>query len=267
MDIAVLIKQVPDTDEVKMDPEKGTMIRDGVGNLINPLDLNALEAALALVKERGGTVTVLSMGPAQTERALREALALGADRALLLSDRAFAGADTWATAKVLAALLEKKGPFDVILAGEKATDGETGQVGPEVATFLSLPFATYVSRLEASDEGMTVRRTVEEGYQHLRLPFPCLLTVLHDLNEPSMPTLAGKKRGRRAEIERFGLDDLGLDRSEVGLSGSPTRVVKIDHPKITRQTAFFAGSHLDEGIEHVLTLLKEKALLQGGCRP
>ena len=265
MDIAVLIKQVPDTDEVKMDPEKGTMIRDGVGSLINPLDMNALEAALTLAR-RGGTVTALSMGPAQAERALREALALGADRALLLSDRAFAGADTWATDKVLAALLEKEGPFDVILAGEKATDGETGQVGPAVATFLSVPFATYVSRIEASDEGITVRRTVEEGYQHLRLPRPCLLTVLHDLNEPSMPTLAGKKRGRRAQVERFGLDDLGLDRSEVGLSGSPTRVVRIAHPKLSRKTAFFGGKDLDAGIEQVIGLLREKALLQGGCR-
>ena len=264
MNIAVLIKQVPDTDEVKMDPEKGTMIRDGVGSLINPLDLNALEAALVLKGEQGGTVTVLSMGPPQAERALREGLALGADRAHLLSDRAFAGADTWATAKVLATLLEKTGPYDLVLAGEKATDGETGQVGPEVATLLGLPFATYVSRLSAADGGLEVRRTVEEGYQRLRLPYPCLATVLHDLNEPSMPTLAGKKRGRRAEVTRWGLSDLGLEGTEVGLSGSPTRVVRIAHPRITRQTAFYGARDLDRGIAHVVALLKEKALLQGG---
>lgn len=267
MDIAVLIKQVPDTDEVKMDPEKGTMIRDGVGSLINPLDLNALEAALSLTGQRQETVTVLSMGPPQAERALREGLALGAERAFLLSDRAFAGADTWATAKVLAMLLEKTGPYDLILAGGKATDGETGQVGPEVATLLGLPFATYVSRLEAATEGVTVRRTVEEGYQRLRLPCPCLVTVLHDLNEPSMPTLAGKKRGRRAEVTRWGLADLGLDASEVGLTGSPTRVVRIAHPKIARKTAFYGAKDLDKGIAHVLALLREKALLQGGDRP
>ena len=147
MKIAVLVKQVPDSDEIKMDPEKGTMIREGAGNIVNPLDLNALEAAIALRKEYGGEVVTFSMGPPQADIALRETLALGADKAFLISDRFFAGADSWATALVLAKSLEKAGPFDLIIAGEKATDGETGQVGPEVAAMLNIPLSTYVSSL------------------------------------------------------------------------------------------------------------------------
>ncbi len=263
MKIAVLVKQVPDTDEVKMDPEKGTMVREGVGAIMNPLDMNALEAALALKRGAGdGEVTVLSMGPPQTEEALREAIALGADKALLLTDRAFAGADTWATSRVLAEAIRKTGPFDLILAGEKATDGETGQVGPEVAAMLDLPFSTYVSALERiSPTEIRVRRTIEEGYQYQILSFPCLLTVLSDLNEPSMPTLAGKKKARRFSLETAGNEALDLPKEELGLSGSPTRVVRISYPKITRNTEHFSGSRLDEGIEHVVTLLKEQALL------
>jgi electron transfer flavoprotein beta subunit len=260
MEIAVLMKQVPDSDEVKMDPERGTMIREGVGSIVNPLDLNALEAALALRERFGGRVTTLSMGPPQTEEALRETLALGADRAVLLSDRAFSGADSWATSVVLARGLEKLGPFDLILAGEKATDGETGQVGPEVASLLDLPCATYVSGLEPEEGSVRVRRTLEEGSLRQRLPLPCLLTVLNDLNETPMPTLSGKKRARRAEIRRMGLEDLGLDRESVGLTGSPTRVVRIERPKLSRRTEFYAGKTLDRGVERFVDLLRELAL-------
>lgn len=261
MDIAVLIKQVPDTDEVKMDPEKGTMVRDGVGSIINPLDLNALEAAVLLAKETGGTVTTVTMGPPQAEIALRETIALGADSTVLLSDKTFAGADTWATARTLVALLEQEGPFDLILAGEKATDGETGQVGPEVATMLDLPFTTFVSGMEWTGDSITIRRTVEEGIQVQSLPFPCLLTVLHDLNDPGMPTLAGKKKGRRQEIRKLDMADLGLERQDVGLPGSPTRVVRISHPKVTRKTEFFGGRDLEKGVERAVSLLREKGLV------
>lgn len=261
MDIAVLIKQVPDTDEVKMDPETGTMVRDGVGSIINPLDLNALEAAVSLAARASGTVTAVTMGPPQAEIALREAIAMGADRAVLLSDRTFAGADTWATARTLVALLKQEGPFDLILAGEKATDGETGQVGPEVATMMDLPFTTFVSGIEQTGDTVTVRRTVEEGIQTQNLPFPCLLTVLHDLNDPGMPTLAGKKKARREEITRRDMAGLGLEREEVGLPGSPTRVVRISHPKVTRKTEFFGGKDLEQGVERAVSLLREKGLV------
>lgn len=261
MKIAVLVKQVPDSDEIKMDPEKGTMIREGAGNIVNPLDLNALEAALVMRREYGGSVTVLSMGPPQADIALREALSLGADSAYLISDKLFAGADSWATSLVLSKALEKLGMFDVILAGEKATDGETGQVGPEVAAMLNIPFATYVSSMDASEEGVTVKRTVEEGYEIQRLKFPCLLTVLNDINEPGMPTLSGKKSARRAEIKKFGEEDLGTSKEEIGLTGSPTRVVKIDRPKISRQTELYCGRELDRGIDRVVEILRELAVL------
>lgn len=261
MDIAVLIKQVPDTDEVKMDPEKGTMVRDGVGSIINPLDLNALQEALKLKKETDGTVTVVSMGPPQAEEALREGIALGADRAVLVTDRLFAGADTWATARVLAATLEKTGPFDLFLAGEKATDGETGQVGPEVAVMMKVPFSTYVSEVGLEGSRLKVRRTVEEGIHVQSLPTPCLLTVLHDLNEPGMPTLAGKMKARRSKVEKLTLADLELPPEETGLKGSPTRVVKIDRPRLTRSTEYFSGNDLEKGMDRVVEILRAKALI------
>ena len=261
MQIAVLIKQVPDTDEVKMDPEKGTMIRDGVGSIINPLDLNALEAAISLKKEAGGTISVITMGPPQAQIALQEAIALGADEALLLSDKAFAGADTWVTAKTLTALLKREGPFDLILAGEKATDGETGQVGPEVATILDIPFATFVSGIEWAGTSLVIRRTIEEGMQLQRVPFPCLLTVLHDINDPGMPTLAGKMKGRRQEVRKFSSEILELSPSELGLQGSPTRVVRMSHPKIMRKTEFFSGNNLPKGVDRAVSLLREKGLV------
>ncbi|MFP4481501.1 MAG: electron transfer flavoprotein subunit beta/FixA family protein [Thermovirgaceae bacterium] len=265
MHIAVLLKQVPDTDEVRMDEEKGTMIREGTGTIINPLDLNALEAALDLRAGGSGSVTAISMGPPQTEKALREAVALGADEVLLLSDPRFAAADTWATAVTLVAAIRKYGPFDLILAGEKATDGETGQVGPEVAAMLDLPFSTYVSGLAVHEDGsVIVSRTVEEGVERQRLPLPCLLTVLRDLNEPVMPTLEGKKKGRRIQMRRRGLEDLGLDPDEVGLAGSPTRVVRIFHPQVERTPVLYRGKDLDRGIVHLVDELERRGVLTGG---
>jgi len=265
MRIAVLLKQVPDTDEVRIDAEKGVLVREGVGAIINPLDLNALEAALSLKRSRPASVTAISMGPPQADAALREALALGADEALLLSDRAFAGSDTWATASVLAAALSSTGPYDLVIAGEKATDGETGQVGPEVAVMCGIPFSTYVSAFTVSDDLVTVRRTVEEGIETQRIALPCLLTVLRDLNEPSMPTLEGKMRARRAEILKADMGSLELDPASAGLSGSPTRVVRIFYPTVTRKAEVFSGSDIDAGIERFIEELRERALI-GGVR-
>ena len=258
---AVLIKQVPDSDEIKMDPEKGTMIREGAGNIVNPLDLNALETALSLRGELGGSVTVVSMGPPQADIALRETLALGADKACLLSDRFFAGADSWATSLTLAKALEKLGPFDLIIAGEKATDGETGQVGPEVAAIMDLPCSTYVSSVVCDGKCAVVRRTVEGGIETQRIKLPCLLTVLNDINDPSMPTLRGKKSARRASVDTLNAADLRLSKEEAGLVGSPTRVVKISHPKISRKTEFYSGRELERGFERVLEILRELAVL------
>ncbi len=261
MRVAVLLKQVPDTDEVKIDEEKGVLVREGVGAIINPLDLHALEAALDLKSSLGASVTVLSMGPVQAQGALREALALGADEAILFCDPAFAGSDTWATARVLSAALSVTGQYDLVLAGEKATDGETGQVGPEVAVMSEIPFSTYVSRFSVSDGSVTVRRTVEDGIETQQLPLPCLLTVLRDINEPSMPTLSGKMRARRADISSMGVSSLGLEPLSVGLSGSPTRVVRIFYPKVTRKAEFFSGRDIDSGIGRFVEALRDRALL------
>lgn len=261
MKIAVLIKQVPDSDEIKMDSDKGTMIREGNGNIVNPLDLNALQAALDVKKKCGAEISVISMGPQQADSALREAFALGADGAYLASDRLFAGADSWATALVLALTIIKTGPYDVIFAGEKATDGETGQVGPEVAAMLGMPCATYVSALDISDTFVTVKRTVEDGTETQRLSLPAFITVLSDINDPDMPTLNGKKLARRSNVRVISASDIDLAREEVGLSGSPTRVVKIEHPKISRRTEFYRGKDIEKGVKHVVEILKELAVI------
>jgi len=260
----VLMKQVPDTDEVKMNPETGTMVREGVGTVINPLDLHAIQAALDLREQRGGTITVVSMGPPVTREALKEAISMGVDETLLLTDRHFSGADTWATAHVLAEAIRTLPPFDLILAGEKATDGETGQVGPEVAAMLDLPFSTYITRIEVDSEGVEVERTVEEGYEMQYIPFPCLLTVLGDLNDPGMPTLSGKIKARRTEIKGWNAESMNLDPSKIGLQGSPTRVVSISYPKITRSVVKYTGKEIDQGIQAIVRRLKEMALLPFG---
>lgn len=264
--IAVLIKQVPDSDDVRMDEETGTMIREGIGAIINPLDLHALQAALELRSYRGGSVVAISMGPSQADAALRETIALGADEVIFLSDRHFAASDTWATARTIVAAIEKSGPYDIILAGEKATDGETGQVGPEVAAMLDIPCSTYVSGLEISDDrSVLVRRTVEDGIERQKLPLPCLLTVLRDLNEPAMPTLAGKKRARKAKMPIHDLEVLNLSPSETGLSGSPTRVVRIFYPQIARQSVFYHGKNLQEGIDLLVMELEARSIIIGGA--
>jgi electron transfer flavoprotein beta subunit len=265
--IAVLVKQVPDTDEVKMDPERGTMIRDGVGSIVNPLDLNAIEAARQIRRE-GDEVTLFSMGPPGAEEALREGFSLGADGAMLATDKAFAGADSWATAKVLAAMLKKAGLPGLIIAGEKATDGETGQVGPEVAAILDLPLATRVTSLQRTQNGdaeeVEVQCTLEEGILTQRLPLPCLVTVLSDLNVPSLPTLSGKKRAWLQKTEIVTAESLGFEPEDTGLAASPTRVVKIERPKMTRTVEKFFAKHeeeLEAGLNRVVEILRDEAIL------
>jgi electron transfer flavoprotein beta subunit len=257
MRIAVLMKQVPDTDEVKMDPERGTMIRDGVDGIVNPLDLNALEAAMR-IRMSGDEVTILSMGPQKAEESLREGIALGADRAILATDRVFAGGDSWATSRVLVAMLERIGTPDLIIAGEKATDGETGQVGPEIAALLGLPLATHVTRMWKKADGIEVDCTLEDGILTQTLSMPCLVTVLSDINTPPFSTLSGKKRAYSTEIEILNANDLALSPDETGLKASPTRVVKIAQPKITRNTEkYFAKreEELDAALNRIVEIL------------
>ncbi len=235
MNIIIPIKQVPETSDVKMDTEKGTMIRDGVQTVINPLDLYALETGIQLKEKFGGKITVISMGPPSATKALKEALAMGCDDAVLLSDKKFAGSDTWATSYTIAQSIKEIGDYDLIIAGERATDGDTGQVGPGIAAWLDLPLATYVSKIVKVDEKeLVVERLVEEGYQKLQMPMPALLTVVKEISNPRLPTLRGKKRARATEVPIYTAEKVDLNPDALGLDGSPTKVVKIDFPTVTR---------------------------------
>ncbi len=236
MKIIVPIKQVPETKSVRMDATTGTVIREGVQSIVNPLDLYAVELALQLAETHDGETMAVSMGPAKAEDALREVMAMGIDEALLLCDRAFAGSDTWATAYILGAAIKQVGAFDLILCGERATDGDTGQVGPELAAFLELPVATYVNGVnELNKDNMQLTRMIEDGDEQLRIELPALLTVVKEVGVPRLPTLRGKQRARRATIPRLSQDEMTLDTEKIGLRGSPTRVAKIYQPKIMRK--------------------------------
>lgn len=268
MKIIVAIKQVPETSKVKMDPETGTMQRAGLEAIINPLDLYAIEAALRLKETCGGTVTVLTMGPAKAAEALREAAAMGCNDALLISDRAFGGADTWATAYTLAQAVRKLGTFDLILCGERATDGDTGQVGPGLAALLHLPLATYVNKIQPMPDGrLRAERSTEEGRQILALPLPALMTVVKEIASPRLPTLSGMKRARALTIPVWGPAEIEADPAKIGLKGSPTRVVKIESPKLTRSTELLltnTAHELQAAAERFVAFVADLNLKQPG---
>lgn len=231
MRIVVAVKQVPDTAEVKIDEERGTLIRDGVPSILNPFDTYALEEALRWRDELGGTVTVISMGPPQAEAVLREAVSMGADEAILLSDRAFAGADTWATSHTLAKAVEKIGDIDIVMTGKQAIDGDTAQTGPSIAASLDWPQITFVGKVvELTDEYMVANRYVENGVEVIRSTLPVVITVLKNANIPRLPSLRGKMKARKMEIPVWGIADIDVNPEEAGLDGSPTRVVSIATP-------------------------------------
>ncbi|RXM79869.1 electron transfer flavoprotein subunit beta/FixA family protein, partial [Clostridium tetani] len=216
MNIVVCVKQVPDTTEVKIDPVTGTLIREGVPSIMNPDDKNALEEALRLKESNGAKVTVITMGPQQAESTLREALSMGADEAILISDRAFAGADTLATATALSAAI-KKLDYDIVFAGRQAIDGDTAQVGPEIAENLDLPQITYVEKVEVDGEELKVRRAWEDGYENIRVKTPVLLTAIKELNEPRYMHVAHIFGAFDKEIKTWNADFLEVDKSLLGL--------------------------------------------------
>jgi electron transfer flavoprotein beta subunit len=238
--VVVCVKQVPETTDVKIDPVKMTLIREGVPAVVNPLDLYAVEEALRIREKWGGTVTVVSMGPPQAESALKECIALGADEAILLTDRAYAGADTWATSNALAAALKKAG-FDIILCGKQATDGDTAQVGPGIAAFLDIPHVTYVRKIEMGEGTVTVERLIEGGYETVRATLPALVTVIKEINVPRLPSLKGKIRAKNVQVPIFTAESLGLDPDTIGLMGSPTEVVKVLPPAMRSSGEMLAG--------------------------
>lgn len=231
MNIIVCIKQVPETTEVRINPETNTLMREGVKAIINPFDMYAIEEAVRLKERFGGKISVITMGPPQADSALREAISMGADEGYLVCDRAFAGSDTWATSYTLAGAIKKLGAFDLIICGKQASDGDTAQVGPGISTHLNIPQVTYVKKVEeATDKSMRLERMLEEGYEIIETPLPALLTVVKEINEPRIPSLKGLMRAKSAKITIFTQKELDLDPQQIGLCGSPTQVVKIFTP-------------------------------------
>lgn len=236
MHIVIPIKQVPETSDVQMDKQTGTMIRNGSKSIVNPLDLYALETGLKLKEKQGGRVTVITMGPASASKVLKEAIAMGCDDAIHLSDRAFGGSDTFSTSYVLAKAIEKLGKPDLIISGERATDGDTGQVGPAMAAWLDMALVSYVSSVKSIDsQTLVAERLIEEGYQLVQAKLPVLLTVVKEIASPRLPTLSGKKRAIESDIPVWTAKDIDADPTCIGLKGSPTRVVKIETPTLTRR--------------------------------
>ena len=262
MRIIVCIKQVPDTTEVKLDPRTNTLIREGVPSIINGDDKAGLEAALRLREEEGGTVSVVCMGPPQADAALREALAMGADEAYLLSDREFGGSDTYATAAIIAAALKKIG-FDLVITGRQAIDGDTAQVGPQIAEQLHIPQVSYVEEIRAEEDCMIVRRQFEDQSHLLKVRRPCLLTALSELDRPRYMTVRGIVDAYRKEITVWGFNELreGLNPDWIGLKGSPTNVFLSFGKQFRAPGTVLEHSTADEAVEAIMEKLAGRHII------
>lgn len=262
MKIIVCIKQVPDTNEVKLDPKTGTLIRDGVPSIINHDDMNALEEALKLKdRYKDVEITALTMGPPQADVALREALAMGADRAILVTDRAFAGADTWATSNTITAAIKKIGDYDMIFCGRQAIDGDTAQVGPQIAEKLDLPQVTYVQKMEVNDGTVIAQRALEDGYEVIEVKMPCLLTAIKELNTPRYASVRGIFDAyREKNIEVWTAKDIEIDPEIIGLNGSPTNVRKTFTPDPKGKGTLLPGCGKD-AVCDLFCRLKEKHII------
>lgn len=261
MNIIVLVKQVPDTSEVKINRETNTLIRDGVPSIINPFDMYAIEEALRLREQHGGKVTAVTMGPPQAADALKEAVAMGVDEVVLISDRAFAGADTWATSYTLAQGIKKIGGYDLVIAGKQAIDGDTAQVGPETADMLGIPFVAYIKKIESIADGkMVVERMMDDGYDVVESSLPALITVVKEINQPRLPSLKGKMRAKNLKVTTLTAKEIGADENMIGLKGSPTKVVRIFPPAPRGQREILSGT-IEQQVEQVVKKLKEQSLL------
>lgn len=260
MHFVVCIKQVPDTADVKIDPETNTLIREGVASIINPFDTYAIEEAVRLKEKLGGKVTALTMGPPQAEAALKDAISVGVDEGILVSDRAFAGSDTWATSYTLSLALKKIGDFDLIICGKQASDGDTAQVGPGIAAHLNLPQITYVRKIEEiSETRVAAERLLENGYEVIESPLPAVLTVVKEINEPRIPSLKGKLAAKKAQITHWTAADIGGDPEQLGLNGSPTKVVKIFSPPPRQGGEIFKGEP-EETVPQLVAKLKDAVI-------
>lgn len=262
MKIAVCVKQVPDTTEIRINPETGTLIRDGVPSILNPDDANALEEALKIKDMLPETqVVAITMGPPQAKDMLQECIAMGADEGILLSDRALGGSDTWATSNAIAAGIRKAGDFDIIFAGRQAIDGDTAQVGPQIAEKLGIPQITYVKNFTLDGDCVIAERALEDGYEVLKVKTPCVLTAIKELNEPRYMSVPGILKAAKAEIKVWNAEEIGVDVKTVGLKASPTNVFKSFTPKPKGAGVSVKGDTPKEKAENLVAALKEKHII------
>ncbi len=260
MNIVVCIKQVPNTNEIKINPETGTLMREGVPSIMNPDDKSGLELALQLKDKHGAHVTVITMGPPQADVMLREALAMGVDRAILLTDRKFAGADTLATSNALAGALRKL-KFDLVVAGRQAIDGDTAQVGPQIAEHLDLPQVSYVASCTLNnDRSVNIKKENETGYQILKAKLPCLLTVLATGFKPRYMSVSGIMEAYDREVEIWSADQIDVDVEKLGLKGSPTKVAKL-FAKGVKQAGEQFEVDAEQAVAIIISRLKEKFII------
>lgn len=261
MEILVCIKQVPGSSEVKIDAQTGALIRESVPGIINPTDRNALEESLRLREKHGGKVTALSMGPAQAEEALREALAMGADKAVLLTDRLFAGSDTAATSYILRCAVQKLGHFDLILCGRESIDGVTAQVGPQLAELLGIPQITFVRKVDIVDNTLRAERGLKGSIELVEGKLPLLLTVNKELNIPREITIDDILVAcREKEIISWSAGDIGADRSKIGLDGSLTVAISSFVPRRQKKGVIFSGP-LKDAVRQLIQELRKKQLV------
>lgn len=261
MDIIVCVKQVPEASDVGWDPETGTLRREGVPCVLNPTDKNALEAALQLRERYGGVITAVSMGPPQAEEVLREALSMGVDRGILLSDGRFAGADTWATSYTLSLALKKIATFDLILCGKESADGMTAHVGPQLAEFLNLPQLTYATAIDIHDHFVEIRQKVEDGFRILKSPLPALITVEREMNRPRIPPMDQIMEAFQKEVMRWSAEELGGENRHFGLKGSPTQTKKVYTKKMEKGKVQVLEGEAAEKVQQLVQILKQKDLI------
>jgi electron transfer flavoprotein beta subunit len=262
MKIIVPVKQVPEVSEVRMNEETGTLIRDGVPSILNPFDELAVEAAIQLKEAHGGEVTIITMGPPQAKDALLKALAMGGDKAVHMTDRAFAGADTWATAYTLAEQIHKM-EYDLIICGKQAIDGDTAQVGPELAELLRLPQICYVRKIEITEDGKHViaHRETDEGYEVVKAKLPVLLTATKGLNEPRLPNIMGIMKAKQKPYEEVNAETLGTDLNLIGLKGSPTQVRKVFPPEKKKGGTVIDGEDPAAAVKQLVEFLTKKGAI------
>lgn len=262
MHIVACVKQTPKSDNVKIDPVTGCLIRSGAESAMNPFDEYALEEAVLLKEQLGGTVSVITMGPPQAQAVLRDSIARGADRVYQLGDRAFAGSDTWSTSYALSKGIEKINsilPVDLVICGKQTNDSDTGHIGPQISAWLRWPNAAFVKKVIAADEKqITLERLTEDGSEVLQLPYPCVFSVVKDINSPRVRSVKGRLAAKRAEITVWTAEDVAADKEKLGIAHCPTRVVKSFVPKRDVTAAVVEGANAKERGANLIKLLREQ---------